>query len=308
MGNLSNLTAWAMTEEANHYCSPNLTHDWGVIFILLNSLFSLVAIGGNSTVLLIIYRVRALRSSSNILIASLAIADLEVGLVVYPVYIALTVTRKWFSAHFVYRLENFLWIQCLVTSTFTLCAISIDRLIAVTFAIRYKQIITKKRCYRTILSIWITSLLFGCSSLFFEDKGKASVPWIVTLVLTFVIPFAVIIYSYFQIFKAVHEQKENICRLSPMEAADMLKNRKAAWTVAIVVSIFFMTFFPNLVFSAIDVSTRDSCKKALVYRHWLWGILLAFGSSAWNPFVYAARIREFRCELKRLFKLSQNFR
>ena len=175
---------------------------------MLNSLFSLVAIGGNSTVLLIIYRVRALRSSSNILIASLAIADLEVGLVVYPVYIALTVTRKWFSAHFVYRLENFLWIQCLVTSTFTLCAISIDRLIAVTFAIRYKQIITKKRCYRTILSIWITSLLFGCSSLFFEDKGKASVLWIVTLVLTFVIPFAVIIYSYFQIFKAVHEQKK----------------------------------------------------------------------------------------------------
>ena len=208
MGNLSNLTAWAMTEEANHYCSPNLTHDWGVIFILLNSLFSLVAIGGNSTVLLIIYRVRALRSSSNILIASLAIADLEVGLVMYPVYIALTVTRKWFSAHFVYRLENFLWIQCLVTSTFTLCAISIDSLIAVTFAIRYKQIITKKRCYRIILSIWITSLLLGCSSLFVEDTGKESVLWIVTLVLTFVIPFAVIIYSYFQIFKAVHEQKK----------------------------------------------------------------------------------------------------
>ena len=295
-----------MTDSTD--CSPNLTHDWGVIFILLNSLFSLVAIGGNSTVLLIIYRVRALKSSSNILIASLAIADLEVSLVVYPVYIALTVTRKWFSAHFVYRLENFLWIQCLVTSTFTLCAISIDRLIAVTFAIRYKQIITKTRCYRTILSIWITSLLFGCSSLFVEDTGKASVLWIVTLVLTFVIPFAVIIYSYFQIFKAVHEQKENICRLSPMETADMLKNRKAAWTVAIVVSIFFMTFFPNVVFSAIDVSMRDFCQKALVYRHWLWGILLAFSSSAWNPFVYAARIREFRCELKRLFKLSQNFR
>ena len=161
-----------MTEEANNYCSPNLTHDWAVIFILLNFLFSLVAIGGNSTVLLIIYRVRALRSSSNILIASLAIADLEVGLVVYPVYIALTVTRKWFSAHFVYRLENFLWIQCLVTSTFTLCAISIDRLIAVTFAIRYKQIITKKRCYRTILSIWITSLLLDVPVCFSRIKAR----------------------------------------------------------------------------------------------------------------------------------------
>ena len=161
-----------MTEEANHYCSPNLTHDWDVIFILLNFLFSLVAIGGNSTVLLIIYRVRALRSSSNILIASLAIADLEVGLVVYPVYIALTVTRKWFSAHLVYRLENFLWIQCLVTSTFTLCAISIDRLIAVTFAIRYKQIITKKRCYRTILSIWITSLFSDVPVCFSRIKAR----------------------------------------------------------------------------------------------------------------------------------------
>jgi len=88
--------------------------------------------------------------------------------------------------------------------------------------------------------------------------------------------------------------------LNPAEAAEMLRNRKAAWTAAIVIGIFFVTFFPNVVFSCIDVATKDYCGKAQVYRHWLWGIFLAFSSAAWNPFVYAARIREFRHAFKKL--------
>ena len=287
-------------QETNCDCSPNLSHDWRVIFIFLNVISSVMAVGGNAIILLSIYKVRSLRSASNMLIASLAAADFLVGLLVNPTYIALTATKKWFSSHALYKMENFLWIQCLVTSTFTLCAISIDRLIAVSLAIRYTQIITKRRCRYVVLCIWFSSLVFGCSPLFVDSLDNASILWIVSLVFTFVIPFVIIIYSYVYIFQAARAQKLQICCLNPAEAAEILKNRKAACTAAIVVGIFFITFFPNVVFSCIDLVTRDPCKKARVYRHWLWGIFLAFSSSAWNPFVYAARIREFKRAFKRL--------
>ena len=287
-------------EDSNCDCSPNLSHNGRVIFIFLNSVSSLIALGGNTKILLSIYKVRALRSTSNIFIASLAAADFQVGLLMNPTYIALTAMKKWFSSHEVYRMENFLWIQCLVTSTFTLCAISIDRLIAVTSAIRYNQIVSKRRCCHVVISIWIISLVFGCCPLFVNNTDIESVLWIVTLMLTFVIPFAIIVYCYVHIFKAASKQKVNICHLNPAEASEMLRNRKAAWTAAIVVGIFFITFFPNFVFSCIDLATKDPCEKALVYRYWLWGIFLAFSSSAWNPFVYAARIREFKRAFKRL--------
>lgn len=285
-------------------CSPNLSHDWLVIFIFLNAVSSVIALGGNSIILLSIYKVRALRlRASNIFIASLASSDALVGLLVYPTYIALTVKDLWFKSNVVYKMENFLWIQSLVTSTFTLCAISFDRLIAVILAIRYRQLVTKRRSLFVVAFIWITSLVFACSTLFIHDNDSASVLWIVCLALTFVLPFAIITYCYAHIFRSASEQKNKICCLNPAETAEMLRNRKAAWTAAIVIGIFFVTFFPNVVFSCIDVATKDYCGKTQVYRHWLWGIFLAFSSAAWNPFVYAARIGEFRQAFKKLLLL-----
>ena len=290
-----------MDDEDENACSPNLSHAWRIIFIFLNAVSSMIALGGNSIILLSIYKVRSLRlRASNIFIACLAASDALVGLLVYPTYIVLTVENLWFGTNVVYKMENFLWIQSLVTSTFTLCAISIDRLIAVMFAIQYRQIVTKRRSWNVVLAIWIASLVFASSTLFVNSSDNASILWIVCLVLTFVLPFAIIIYCYVHIFRSANEQKTKICRLNPIEAAEMLRNRKAAWTAGIVIGIFFITFFPNVVFSCIDVATKDYCGKAQVYRHWLWGILLAFSSAAWNPFVYAARIREFRHAFKTL--------
>lgn len=290
-----------LDNEEDNSCSPNLSHAWRIIFIFLNAVSSMIALGGNSIILLSIYKVRSLRlRASNIFIASLATSDGLVGLLVYPTYIVLTVRNLWFGSNVVYKMENFLWIQSLVTSTFTLCAISIDRLIAVMLAIRYRQIVTRRRTWQVVFVIWIASLAFASSTVFVNSLDNASILWIVCLVLTFALPFTIIIYCYVHIFRSANKQKAKICFLNPAEAAEILRNRKAAWTAAIVIGIFFITFFPNVVFSSIDLATKDYCDKARVYRHWLWGIFLAFSSAAWNPFVYAARIREFRHAFKRL--------
>lgn len=281
--------------------SPNLSHSWRVLFIFLNAISGVIALGGNSIILLSIYKVRSLRSRpSNIFLASLASSDALVGLLVYPTYIILTAKNLWFGRNVVYRMENFLWIQSLATSTFTLCAISVDRLIAVTLAIRYGSIVTKGRCWYVVFSIWISSILFACSAIFDHSIDNQSILWITCLALTFVLPFAIITYCYALIFRAANEQKKKVSHLNPAEATEMLKNKKAAWTAGIVIGIFFITFFPNVVFSSIDVATKNPCEKNKVYRHWLWGIFLAFSSSAWNPFVYAARIREFRQAFKKI--------
>ena len=284
----------------NRECSPNLPNNWSRVFIFLAAMSSAITLGGNTIILLSIYRVRSLRTTSNILIASLAASDLLVGLLVNPTYIALTVLKVWFSPHPVYKMENFLWIQSLVTSTFTLCAISVDRLVAVTSGIRYNQVLNKQRCYRVIFSIWAASLTFGCITIFVDKPESASIIWMVCLVVTVPIPSVIIIYSYGRIFKAAREQKAKISFLNPAEATVMLKNRKAAWTTGIVIGLFFFTFSPNVVFSCLDLATEDRCEKARVYRHWLWAIILAFSGSALNPFVYAVRMREFKGAIKKL--------
>ena len=76
--------------------SPNLSHSWRVLFIFLNAISGVIALGGNSIILLSIYKVRSLRSRpSNIFLASLASSDvLMVGLLVYPTYIVLHNGKK----------------------------------------------------------------------------------------------------------------------------------------------------------------------------------------------------------------------
>ena len=295
-----NLNQTMAAEHDYWSCSPNLPLVSRIVFICINAVSSLVAVGGNSVILVSFFKIRAFRRACNVFIVSLATTDLLVGLVVNPTYIALTTMNAWFSSHRVYKLENFLWIQCLVASTYALCGISIDRFIAVKSAVRYRQLVTKRRSICCVFVIWISSFAFGLSTLFFNNHYDSSILWILCLVATFILPLGVILYCYFHIFKAANEQKLKIVRLNPAEASEILRNRKAAFTAAIVIGLFFVTFFPNVVFSCIDLSTKDRCEKSIVYRHWLWGIFLAFSSSALNPFVYAARIPEFRLAFKAL--------
>ena len=115
------------------------------------------------------------------------------------------------------------------------------------------------------------------------------------------VPLLIISYCYVYIFKAALSQGRGIGNSSADErkqAKDRARHRKTALTIAVIIGLFVLLFTPNFVFSVLVFMVRDPCQEMLYYRDWYWGVLVAFISSAVNPWIYAIRMRGFRNAMK----------
>lgn len=292
----------------NEDCNPNLPFNQYVVFIILETISGLLALIGNALVLFAIAKTPSLRSISNLYIVSLALADISVGLFMPPIYIGLTTIHKWVnSSHPLYIAENFLWVQTLVATTLSLCAVTIDRYLAVTWVFRYREMITKTKSIIVIVIVWIISFIFASTSLMISNAEQASILWVSCLVFTVILPGFVITYCYFHILKAAKRQLRIIRTSNNIyNTQEALRNHKSAITIGIVIGTFVIMFTPNFIFSWVELGTKDPCEKMRVYRYWLWAILVVFANSAINPWIYALRMEEFKRAFRRMLVNRDN--
>ena len=162
--------------------NPNLPFEQTIIFCCLHGFSAFTTLIGNLLVLIAIYKTRRLRTLSNIFVASLAFADFVVGLTIGPLNIAAVSLRVWVSDHILYKMENFMWIQTLVATTFSLSAVSVDRYYAVTSVVRYRTVMTEEKCYAAVCLIWFLSITLASSSFFVHTNDAAGMLFFFTQV------------------------------------------------------------------------------------------------------------------------------
>ncbi|XP_020914305.1 octopamine receptor-like [Exaiptasia diaphana] len=287
-------------------CNPNLQPVPHAIFVSLHCISSSLAVFGNIIVLIAFGKTPSLHYTSNYFLVSLSVADLVVGLLISPLYIAITTLQVWVSDHWLYLAENCLWIQTLMATTFSLAAVSIDRYLAITRVFDYADIVTRDRCVRIIFSIWTASILFG-STAYYTPKTYSSVLWTTCLVTTFGIPLIIICLCYYKILKTARYHARQIATTHTSDVnkrKECLRNNKAAFTIGIIIGCFVTLFTPSFIFACIELNAEDKCRKLIIYRHWLWGIWVSYLSSAINPWIYAVRSIEFRKAMKRVVKCA----
>jgi len=304
-----------------------------IVLALLSCISGVIAIGGNAIVLIAIYRTKTLHSISNFFIASLASADLVVGILLNPLlaYKALIFSylhpERPIKGSVFDKVEDFAWIQAVVATTFGLTAISVDRYIAVNFGFRYEELSSLKHCLIATASVWISSLVFASVRLFTDEPQHLSILWLVMGVITCILPFIIITFCYLRIFKAVRQQVQKILHENSVATAavpsawrgknthSQVNHRKTAITVAIVILLFIVLWVPSLVTAAIQLGLSSSKNPKdqetltkLEREVWMWVSLLAYFSSASNPWVYSIRCRQFRAAFKRIFNCSNTLR
>ena len=282
-----------MNSAAINVCSGALTNTEIVVLATFNTILGLTSCVGNALILAAIYQVPSLRTISNAFIASLGFADFTVGLFMNPLWVSKSLLNVWKSDNQLSTTIEFLTMQTIVATTFSLCAVSVDRYVAVT-NIRYIEILTRSRVRAVIVSIWFFSVVFACLRLVITDPFKLPLYWIAASTITVMIPIVIISLCYFHIFKAVRIQIRRIATLNPDETLVQLKNRKAALTIGIVVGVFLICWTPSLVISLLQFLSTDSCRKMKINGYWFWVALAEFSNSAFNPFIYCIRSRDFR--------------
>lgn len=265
-------------------------------------LTGLGAIIGNGVVLWLIITKRSLRTISNLLLSSLAAADLLVGFVIQPVWISIR-----YTAYNVDRVQtygkavDYLWIHTTVATTFNLCCVTLDRHIAIFHPLRYEDILSYTRCYVLIATVWFLSLVLPCSRFLVEDVIGLSTLYISFTIITVLIPMIIIILCSIRILKAASVQFRRIT-VNTLQNQDAVKRRKknfkAAMTISIVVGLFVVCWLPSLITSLV----HHFSGKSTFTKLWAPVEAAAFTSSAINPWVYCLRNEEFNEALTRTFR------
>lgn len=273
----------------------------------LNSISGILSVGSNLLVLTAIYSFPPLRKVSSFLIASLAVADLLVGSLMNPIYTSIFIIKAFEDDQHPLRVaEHWLWLQTVITSTFTLTAVSIDRFIAVKKCLRYSEIVTVKRYCFCVASIWFFSFLYASQRLVIHRVEDLPSLWICTTVLTVFLPFFAILYCYVHIFQAAQTQCVRIASESGINSRyckEVLKNKKAAWTLCIVIGLFALLWSPSLALSLWHVSTADPSETRCIDYLWFWAAFMSFTSSFCNPWVYAIRTKQFRMGFLKVLRI-----
>lgn len=273
----------------------------------LNTVSGILSVGSNLLVLTAIYSFSPLRKVSSFFIASLAVADLLVGLLMNPIYTSIFIVKLTEDDKHPLRVaEHWLWLQTVITSTFTLTAVSIERFIAVTRCLRYSEIVTVKRSCYCVTSIWIFSFLYASLRLVIHRVEDLPSLWICTTVLTVFLPFFVISYCYVYIFQAAQTQCLRIAADSVINSRyckEVLKNKKAAWTLCIVIGLFTLLWSPSLALSLWHVSAADPSETQCIDYLWFWASFLSFTSSFCNPWVYVIRTKQFRMGFLKVLRI-----
>ena len=141
-------------------CEGALNKPSSTALTVLNSLSGMASIGGNLLVLLTIYKQPRLHTISNCFIASLAVADIIVGLVINPIWATRSAMNIWEEKEPLTIASECLAAHTVVATSLNLCAVSIDRYLAVVKVFRYDTSLSERRCRIIICSIWRVWLLF----------------------------------------------------------------------------------------------------------------------------------------------------
>ena len=262
---------------------------------------------GNATVLWLIARNRWLRTISNLFLASLAAADFLVGLVIAPMWISIRIWLYWgidvnFYVQTYGKAMDFLWIHTLVTTTFNLCCVTLDRHIAIFHPLRYQDIVTNKRCYVFIATVWFMSLVLPCSRFLVKDVSRLSTLWLSFAVIAILIPMIIVVFCSVRNLKAAAAQAR---RLNDNQGVNVVKRRqknlKAAKTVGIVVGLFVVCWLASLITSFAHYFSKQIAYYSVYYTVWTSVETLAYFSSAINPWVYCLRNDDFYEALTRTF-------
>lgn len=278
------------------------------LMAILYTIVGVFCMLGNGMVLFAIHKTPHLQRISNFFIASLAVADFSVGVLVNPFWAARSALSVWKNQHPLTVITAYMSMQTAVTTTFNLCAVSIDRYVAITRPLHYETILTRRRCKIIICLIWVLSFVLPIPRPLVTDPSKVSKVWIAGSTVVILLPLSIITYCYYHIVREVKRHVTGIDSMNkwvsasiPDGIATRKRNTKAAWTVAIVIGVFLVLWCPSLVLTLLLSLNKKICDEERLTRVWSFTVLVAFFSSAVNPLIYTVRNQDYRNAFGRIF-------
>ena len=265
-----------------------------VFFAIWNILTCITAVCGNTFIIASIRRVSSLHLPSKVLLVCLALTDLCVGVITQPLYVAHILFPECHSIGLYlligYNTTGFLFSG---VSMLTITAISVDRLLAVTLGLRYRQVVTVWRTRTLLITFWTINMAFAI--MFFHYFG---------VILYFVIAFTslCILISTFCYVKICYALRHHQVTVQPpayqgeerrqrVNQLNLMRSRKTVISAMWVQATFLVCSLPLTIIMILMIS---GFRTATVFFIWDLATSLLFFNSSLNPFIYCWKIKQVR--------------
>ncbi|XP_042359923.1 trace amine-associated receptor 1-like [Plectropomus leopardus] len=268
------------------------------IMYTLYAILSIITVCGNLLVIISIIYFKQLHTPTNSLILSLAVADLLVGIVVFPFSMAFSLSSCIYHEVIFCKVRSSFDISLSTASILNLCCISVDRYCAVCQPLTYRTRITHRGIVVMILLSWGVSALIGiCVIIAGLNNDKCEERCLIDVlientigpILSFYLPVIIMLCIYLKIFLVAQRQARSIQNTKSGATVSKME-RKATKTLAIVLGVFLLCWTPFFLCITVLPFINDSVPIPLIETlNWL-----ALSNSMLNPFIYAFFYSWFR--------------
>lgn len=272
-----------------------------VIGAVFTTILPVLSIGGGTLLLVVIIQFPPLRHvPSNLLLASLAVADLLIGLLVQPLHgvacVCVLIGKNCQSTS-LSNVHSYVGSLLTYSSCMNIVAITMDRYFCIVESLRYPAIMTKARAIQAIVISWVISAVLPATRLipsYPKTLIKVSQIILISAVLS------VIIFCYIKIFYIFQRHKKNICcQLQAATKEPVKQEFKSVNTVFLIVAAVTLSYVPLL---AVQICLTLNVMKDQVKILHPFAVTFCLLNSSVNPLIIFFSSRKLRRFLSKLLK------
>ena len=287
--------------------SVDLIHDAehaisSYIALAPNVILSITAILGNILILLALPRASSLHAPSKLLFRCLATTDVSVGLISQPLFMihVFSVINKRGKLCFITERSAYITSAALCgVSVLTLSAVSVDRLLALTLRMRYRELVTVKRVRVVIVFIWLVSsanaLLYLWDSFFY----------LIGCCIVILTAVCIATFCYTTIYVKLRHQKLQIQdHLDPgrRDVAGKFNINKYKKTVYSALWVHLTLVACSVPFVIVTAAKTIHGINPSLFVAEAFAATLVYLNSSLNPILYCWKIKEVREAVKETLK------
>nr|XP_054760887.1 galanin receptor type 2-like [Lytechinus pictus] len=291
-----------------------LDWQWSLVIQLV---VAIVGILGNMLVVIVMFQRRSHSRSTDILIQSLAVADLLTSILLIPIPDLQTAPDTWLGEIYCRLIDSqmLMWIA-ITASTYALVTVSVDRYFAIVYPLAFNRLVSKRRVIICIVLTWFAAFLMCFPGIFvFEIDGSSgrciftfptSTAQLAfgayTFVLRLVIPILIMMVTQTLIARNLFRESKRFegNKDVGMRSSGLLAARsRIIKMMVIVILIYVICWAPNqIAFFGVTIGVIPFTYINSILHRAL--TVLAFFNSCMNPVVYIVMNAHFRKAIKGL--------
>ncbi|XP_061585914.1 adrenoceptor alpha 1Aa [Cololabis saira] len=217
--------------NCSHILVPELNVVKAVGLGIFLGVFIMFGVVGNILVILSVVCHRHLRTVTHYFIVNLAVADLLLSSTVLPFSAIFEILDRWVFGRAFCNVWAAVDVLCCTASIMSLCVISVDRYIGVSYPLRYPSIMTKRRGLFAVAMLWVLSIIISIGPLFGwkepapEDESVCKITEepgyaIFSAVGSFYLPLAIILVMYCRVYVVAHRESQGLREGHKTEKSD----------------------------------------------------------------------------------------